>query len=108
MSIIHELIIVCKKSIIFAKKIAEMKKADFTYDIDKHTMFLYSQMPERLRRLYVGLEAMKAGYSGVAKVSEQFNVHKHTVRRGKIELLQEIVPPAKRIRQKGGGRKKRL
>ncbi|MDR3326934.1 MAG: hypothetical protein LBT04_02180 [Prevotellaceae bacterium] len=66
-------------------------------------MFIYSQMPERL---YVGLEAMKAGYNGVAEVSEQFDVHKHTVRRGKKELLQEIVPPAKKVRQKGGGRKK--
>jgi hypothetical protein len=83
-----------------------MKKTDFTYDIEKYTKFFYSQLPERLRRLYVGLEAMKAGYNGVAEVSQQFDVHKHTVRRGKKELLQEIVPPANKVRQKGGGRKK--
>jgi transposase len=63
-------------------------------------------LPERLRRLYVDLEAMKAGHNGVAEVSQQFDVHKHTVRRGKKELLQETVPPAKKVRQKDGGRKK--
>ncbi|KAA6332025.1 hypothetical protein EZS27_019425 [termite gut metagenome] len=68
-----------------------MKKSDFTYDIDKHTLFFYSQLSERDKRLFVGLETMKAGYNGVVDMSQKFDIHQHTVRRGKKELLQEIV-----------------
>jgi hypothetical protein len=83
-----------------------MKKSDFTYDIDKHTLFFYSQLSERAKRLFVGLEAMKAGYNGVVDMSQKFDIHQHTVRRGKKDLLQEIVPATGKVRQKGGGRKK--
>jgi hypothetical protein len=49
---------------------------------------------------------MKIGYNGVSKASEKFKIHKHTVRKGKKELMKQIVPPEGKIRQKGGGRKK--
>jgi len=83
-----------------------MKKIDFTYDIEKHEDFFYSQLSERGKRQYAGLEAMKLGYNGVEKVSKRFSIHKHTVRKGKKELLEQVLPPANKIRQKGGGRKK--
>jgi hypothetical protein len=84
-----------------------MKKIDFTYDIEKYEKFFYNQLSEKDKRLFVGLEAMKAGYYGVAEVSVKFSVNKHTVRRGKSELLNEQLPDNKRIRKEGGGRKKR-
>ncbi|GHT69092.1 hypothetical protein AGMMS50239_35320 [Bacteroidia bacterium] len=83
-----------------------MKKEDFIYEIDKHEKFFYSQLSEHGKRLYAGLEAMKGGYYGVREVSQRFDIHIHTVRRGKNELLQEVVPSTKKIRKKGGGRKK--
>ena len=83
-----------------------MKKEDFEYDIAKHEKFFYEQLSERQKRLFVALKAMEIGYYGVKEVSKKFNMHIHTVRRGKKELLLHTVPPAKRIRQKGGGRKK--
>ncbi|GHT03188.1 hypothetical protein AGMMS49525_07840 [Bacteroidia bacterium] len=83
-----------------------MKKSDFNYAIANHEKFFYSHLSERDKRLYAGLEAMKAGYYGVEEVSKKYGIHKHTVRRGKKELLLEIVPEAKKVRQKGGGRKK--
>ena len=85
-----------------------MKKADFVYDIDRHEKFFYSLLPESLKRKYAGLLAMTGGYNGVTQVSEKFGIHKHTVRTGKEELIEQIVPPVGRIRQKGGGRKKKL
>jgi predicted ArsR family transcriptional regulator len=85
-----------------------MKKADFEYDKDKHEKFFYEQLSEREKRLYAALKAMEIGYYGVKAVSEKFDIHVHTVRRGKKELLLEIVPPAKKTRQNGGGRKKKL
>ena len=83
-----------------------MKKVDFVYEIDNHERFFYLQLSERSKRQYAGLEAMKIGYNGVAIVSKKFDIHKHTVRKGKKELLEEILPPTNKIRQKGGGRKK--
>ena len=83
-----------------------MKKSDFEYDIEKHEQFFFEQISERDKRLYLGLLAMKHGYNGVSIVSQKFDTHRHTVRRGKKELLDQIVPPTNKVRQKGGGRKK--
>jgi hypothetical protein len=48
------------------------KKVDFAYDIEKHEQFFFDQMDERGKRLYLGLEAMKLGYNGVAEVSYKY------------------------------------
>ena len=85
-----------------------MKKVDFNYEIEKHDKFFYSQLSERCRRQYAGLEAMRLGYNGVAIVSHKYGINRHTVRKGKTELLEQTVPPAGKVRQKGGGRKKKL
>ena len=83
-----------------------MKKSDFTYEIEEHEKFFFDHLPECKQRQYAGLDAMKHGYNGVAVASKKFGIHKHTVRKGKKELLDQVLPPAGKIRQKGGGRKK--
>ena len=83
-----------------------MKKEDFEYEIETHERFFYAQLSERGKRQYAGLEAMKIGYNGVSIISKKFNIHKHTIRTGKKELQEQIVPPPNKIRQYGGGRKK--
>jgi hypothetical protein len=83
-----------------------MKKTEFEYDIEQHEEFFYTQLSERGKRLYAGLEAMKLGYNGVAKVSTRLGINKHTVRKGKKELREQVFPPENKIRKKGGGRKK--
>jgi len=83
-----------------------MKKSDFNYDIEKHEKFFYSTLSERGKRQYAALEAMKLGYYGVMSVSQKFDIHVHTVRKGKKELLEQIIPPANKVRMEGGGRKK--
>lgn len=83
-----------------------MKKVDFEYEIEEHEKFFYSQLSEFGKRQYAGLEAMKIGYNGVEKISKKFDIHKHTIRKGKKELMQRIVPPLNKVRQQGGGRKK--
>jgi predicted ArsR family transcriptional regulator len=84
-----------------------MQKSDFIYDIAAHEVFFFSQLSERGKRQYAGLEAMKLGYNGVKIVSKRLGVHEHTARKGKKELLEKSVVPANKIRQKGGGRKKK-
>jgi hypothetical protein len=83
-----------------------MKKTDFEYVIEEHEDFFYSQLSERGKRQYAGLEAMKLRYNGVKIISKRFGLHKHTIRKGKQELLMRSLPPPNKIRQKGGGRKK--
>jgi hypothetical protein len=90
------------------QKNARIKKVDFVYDIEEHEKFFFSLLPEHLRRKYAGLQAMMGGYYGVSDVSKKFGIHKNTVRAGKKELIEKVVPAVGRIRQEGGGRKKKL
>ena len=83
-----------------------MQKIDFEYEIEKHEAFFYSQLNERERRQYAGLESMRLGYNGVKEVSKRLGIHKHTIRKGKKELIEQALRPKGKIRQKGGGRKK--
>ena len=84
-----------------------MRKENFAEEeIEKCEKFFYARLSECERRQYVGLQAMKIGCHGVTEISKKFNVHEHTIRKGKKELKEQIVPPAGRICQKGGGRKK--
>ena len=45
-------------------------------------------------------------YNGVSLTSQKYGIHKHTIRKGRKELQEKILPPLGKIRQKGGGRKK--
>ncbi|KAA6329121.1 hypothetical protein EZS27_022047 [termite gut metagenome] len=83
-----------------------MKKIEFEYDLIKHEQFFYAHLSEVAQRQYAGLESMRSDYNGVAVVSERLGIHKHTVRKGKKELENEIIPREGFIRCKGGGRKK--
>jgi negative regulator of genetic competence, sporulation and motility len=83
-----------------------MKKIDFVYDIEKTEKFFFAQLSECNKRQYAGLEAMKLGYNGVSELSQKLGINRHTVRKGKKELIEQTVPPTGKIRQKGGGRKK--
>jgi hypothetical protein len=88
-----------------------MKKSDLTYElseIEEHEKFFFTHLPECKKRLYAGLEAIKVGYNGTARISKKLGINKHTVRKGKKELLDKTLPPIGKIRQKGGGRKKKL
>lgn len=67
----------------------------------------YNQLDERNKRLYAGLEATILGYYGVKAVSETLSVNPHTVRRGQKELYHMPSSAPARIRQKGGGAKKK-
>ena len=83
-----------------------MNKQDFEYETGKHESFFFLQLSERGKRQYAGLEAMKLGYNGVKIVSKRLSINKHTIRKGKKELLDQSLPPEGKIRQEGGGRKK--
>lgn len=66
-------------------------------------MLLWATLDERQRRLYAGLESAKIGHGGDEHVAELFGIDRHTVARGRAELLEGAQPP-KKVRRSGGGR----
>ena len=67
----------------------------------------FNQLDERQKRLFAGLKAKAIGVGGVKLVSELFDIHPNTVRKGKVEFAQAPEIPQKRIRQVGAGPKKK-
>jgi hypothetical protein len=84
-----------------------MKKGE-TFEIDPYpyTLAYCANLSEKDKRLFYGLEAIRGGVHGVKNVSELYKVNKHTVRKGKKELLSGDFLPAGKVRKLGGGRKK--
>jgi hypothetical protein len=85
-----------------------MKKGE-SFDIDWQPLALlfFQHLSEKDRRLFCGLEAVRLGVHGVAQVSAGYQVHPHTVRTGKAELLSGNLLPCNEVRRSGGGRKKK-
>ena len=84
-----------------------MKKGE-TFSIDSNPLALsfFRQLSEKDRRLFCGLEAVRMGVHGVHQISAFYQIHPHTVRSGKAELLSGNLLPSDRVRRPGGGRKK--
>lgn len=66
-------------------------------------VLFYSLLDERQRRLYAGLEALKTGRGGDARIAELLGLDRGTVARGRQELLRQEID-ADRVRRAGGGR----
>jgi hypothetical protein len=67
-------------------------------------VLFFSVLDEKQRRLYAGLEALKTGRGGDARLAELFGLDVGTVARGRQELLAQDVE-VERVRAAGGGRK---
>jgi hypothetical protein len=66
---------------------------------------LYSRLPEKSRRLYAGVEALKLPYGGISYIAELFGCSRDTVSAGIKELAEAETLPKNRNRKVGGGRK---
>jgi len=66
-------------------------------------MLFLATLNERQRRLYAGLESLKTGHGGDDHIAQLFGLDRHTVARGRDELLSDL-PPIEGIRRSGGGR----
>ena len=60
--------------------------------------FFFDHLPESKQRHYAGLEAMKHGYYGVSIVSKKFGIHRHTVRKGKKEVIEQTLPHSRQVK----------
>ena len=67
-------------------------------------VLFFSVLDEKQRRLYAGLEALKTGHGGDARMAELLGLDVGTVARGRRELLAQDVEVG-RVRSAGGGRR---
>lgn len=91
------------------RKIAQVAVGGVSEEVLAHEVkaaiiLFFGLLDERQRRLFAGLEAMKVGRGGDARVAALLGVDPHTVAKGRIELLGEDIDPT-RVRKAGGGRR---
>jgi hypothetical protein len=67
-------------------------------------ILFFALLDEKQRRLYAGLESMKFGHGGDARIAALLGLDPGTVAKGRKELFEEDVE-IERIRKEGGGRK---
>ena len=77
----------------------------YSEEIASQMQELYRRLPERNRRLYAGIEALKLPYGGISYIADLFGCSRDTVQRGIKELSQEETLSQNRNRKAGGGRK---
>jgi len=81
----------------------------YTKTTAEYVKFVFSQLPEKSRRLFAGLEAQKLPRGGQQYIANLLGCSPKTVRRGEKELKDvKLLPKKERIRHKGGGRKRIL
>jgi len=66
-------------------------------------LLFWATLDEKQRRLYAGLESARMGHGGDEYIAELFDIDRHTVSRGRDELLEGFDPAAP-VRRPGGGR----
>ena len=74
-------------------------------DLKAAIVLFTSVLDEKQRRLFVGLESLKAGRGGDRRIAELTGMDIHTVARGRRELLGGDIDTG-RVRAAGGGRKR--
>ena len=74
-------------------------------EIEEHMQGLYGRLPEKSRRLYAGVEALKLPHGGVSYIAQLFGCSRDTIVRGIKELGEAETLAGTGSRQSGGGRK---
>lgn len=76
----------------------------YTQTLEFQMQELYNRLPEKNRRLYAGIEALKLPYGGISYIARLFDCARDTVLLGMQELNEEETLPQNRSRREGGGR----
>lgn len=76
----------------------------YSQDTEHQMQKMYHHLPERSRRLYAGIEALKLPYGGISYIARLFNCTRNTVIQGIKDLSEAGTLPPHRSRKKGGGR----
>ena len=73
------------------------------HELKAAIILFFSLLDERQRRFFAGLESLKIGQGGDARIANLLGVDPHTVAKGRRELLQRDIE-AQGVRKRGGGR----
>ena len=73
------------------------------HELKAAIVLFFGLLNEQQRRIFVGLESLKAGTGGDAQIARLLGIDPHSVARGRRELLKGDID-ATRIRKRGGGR----
>jgi len=73
------------------------------HELKAAIILFFSLLDERQRRFFAGLESLKIGQGGDARIAHLLGVDPHTVAKGRRELLQRDIE-AQGVRKRGGGR----
>lgn len=74
------------------------------HELKAAIVLFHSLLDEKQRRLHAGLQAYKLGHGGDQKIADLLGIDRHTVAKGRRELLSGDIC-TQRIRKAGGGRK---
>jgi hypothetical protein len=68
-------------------------QAPYSETIAKNMKFVFSQLPEKGRRLYAGIEAQKLQRGGQKYIADLLSCSSKTIRRGEKELADTNLLP---------------
>ena len=68
----------------------------------------FASLREHDRRRYAAVEAAKLGHGGIAYISQVLGIDPKTIRQGQRDLADLPEGPASRVREPGGGRKRKI
>ena len=80
----------------------------YSPEIEAQMQVLYNRLPEKSRRLYAGVEALKLPYGGISYIARLLGCARDTVLRGIKELNEAETLAPYRSRRTGGGRTRLL
>ncbi|MCY3820939.1 MAG: hypothetical protein OXH52_16535 [Gammaproteobacteria bacterium] len=81
----------------------EAAEAALAHELNAAIVLFFGLLDERQRRCYAGLESLKVGAGGDARIARLLGIDPHTVAKGRRQLLAGDVA-SERLRKPGGGR----
>lgn len=99
----------CKRQVAARSQMRAGTSGAFDDDLLAHELkaaiiLFFGLLDERQRRIFAGLESLKVGEGGDARVARVLGIDPHTVARGRIELMKRDIDSGI-VRRKGGGRR---
>ncbi len=76
----------------------------YSKEIEAQMQELHTRLPEKNKRLYAGVKALKLPYGGVSYIARLFDCSRDTILRGIKDLSKEETLAQNRNRNSGGGR----
>src|SRR5947199_10847907 len=80
----------------------------YARDVERTMRAFARSLRENDRRRYAAVEAAKLGHGGIEYISRVLGIDPKTIRQGQRDLEDLPKGPSSRVREPGGGRKRKL